>query len=345
MIDTFHFIRPLWLVALPLLWWICWWLQRHRQRSGWQHHCDGELLPHILIGSAARRSALPIVLLWLAATLPPIALAGPTWQEQPQPIFRQQSALVILLDLSQSMNAADLKPNRLTRARLKITDLLRDRREGQTALIVFAADAFTVVPLTEDNHTITALLGSLQPELMPAQGSRPERAIELGVQLFQQAGAKQGMLLLVTDDDAPQQAQAAARAAHQAGYDLAVLGVGRAEGAPIPLAQGGFVKDSNGQMVLPRLNSSALKTLAQAGGGLYHPLTIDNRDLDTLLSALETSTEDPQQESRHSTTKHWQDEGPWLLWPLAVLAAVGFRRGWLMMLCLLVWAAATDPRS
>jgi Ca-activated chloride channel family protein len=264
-----------------------------------------------------------------------LALAGPVWEREPQPLFRQQSALVVLFDLSRSMQAADLKPSRFLRARLKVEDLLRQRKEGQTALIVFAADAFTVTPLTEDRHTIEALIKSLEPGMMPVQGSDPARAIRLGLDLLQQAGAKHGRLLLVTDEDRPESTLDAARQVADLGFELAVLGVGTAEGAPIPQADGGFVKDPFGNMVLPQLNVAGLQRLANAGGGPYQTISVTDADLQRLLSGLDDQQGQPGKSSL-VTNDLWREEGFWLLWPLLLLAASAFRRGWLLVFALIL---------
>lgn len=243
--NEFHFLRPDWFWLLPPLALLLFWLWRHQLRSrSWQAVCDSQLLPYLLLGRSQRRRNWPLHLILLSLLLTVIALAGPTWERLPQPLFRQHSALVILFDLSASMNVADLKPSRLIRAQLKIDDILSQRREGQTALVVFAGDAFTVTPLTDDSRTIAALLDSLEPGLMPTFGSRPELAIKQGRRLLQQAGLAKGDLLLITDDDQPETAMAEATQLHQDGYRLSVLGVGTKAGAPIPLADGGFFKDS-----------------------------------------------------------------------------------------------------
>ncbi len=341
--SSFHFLRPEWFWALLPLCLLLFWIARRQLRSrSWQAVCDPELLPHLLLGRSVRRANWPLWLLLLGLLLAVIALAGPVWQRQPQPLFRQQSALVILFDLSRSMQVADLKPSRFLRARLKLEDLLRQRKEGQTALIVFAADAFTVTPLTEDRHTIEALLKSLDPEMMPAQGSDPARAITLGQELLQQAGLKSGRLLLVTDEDRPESALEAARGLAALGFELEVLGVGSAEGAPIPQPGGGFFKDAQGNLVLPQLNQPGLQALATAGGGNYQTLRIDDGDLRALLAGLDDhrldhldQTESADQSSS-VTGDLWLEEGIWLLWPLVLLAALAFRRGWLLVLCLML---------
>ncbi len=265
-----------------------------------------------------------------------LALSGPVWKRQPQPLFRQQSALVILFDLSRSMEVADLRPSRFLRARLKIADLLRPRKEGQTALIVFAADAFTVTPLTEDRHTIESLLESLDPELMPVQGSNLTRAMQRGAELLRQAGLQQGRLLLVTDEDRPELSLDAARQLKQQGFELAVLGIGSSEGAPIPQPGGGFFKDGQGDLVLPKLNAAGLRQLATAGGGNYQQLSVDDTDLRSLLAGLGEHRFDQPGQPAAATGDRWREEGVWLLWPVVFLAALAFRRGWLLVWTLLL---------
>jgi Ca-activated chloride channel family protein len=335
--TAFHFLRPGWFLVLPPLLALLLWAWRKQLRSrSWQQVCDPHLLPHLLLGRSRRRANWPLWLLLPGALLAVTALAGPAWHRQPQPLFRQQSALVILLDLSRSMAAADLKPNRLQRARLKVEDLLNLRREGQTALIAFAGDAFAVTPLTDDRNTIRALLQSLDPDLMPVQGSEPQRAIELGLQLLQQAGLKRGRLLLITDEDRPERSMDAARRLSQQGGELAVLGIGTVEGAPIPLAGGGFFKDDRGDLVLPGLDEPGLRRLAAAGGGSYRRLSIDDGDLRGLLAGLENHRLDQAEQAAGKTGQRWREEGVWLLWPLILLAALAFRRGWLLLVALIL---------
>ncbi len=335
--TAFHFLRPSWFLVLPLLLGLLWLLWRRRLQSrSWQDVCDPELLPHLLLGRSRRRAHWPLWLLLAGLIVTVTALAGPAWQKQPQPLFRQQSALVILFDLSRSMTAGDLKPSRLVRARLKIKDILRQRREGQTALIVFAGDAFVVTPLTDDQNTIESLLSSLDAEMMPVQGSEPGRALEMGAELLQRAGLPTGTLLLVTDEDRPQRVEDVARKLRQQGLRLAILGVGTPEGAPIPLPDGGFFKDRDGNLVLPRLEETGLRQLARVAGGDYRRLSVDDSDFHSLLSELESRRLDRSEQSTTRLGDHWQEAGVWLLWPLALLAAVGFRRGWLAVLALLL---------
>jgi Ca-activated chloride channel family protein len=249
-------------------------------------------------------------------------------------VYRTHAALVIALDLSRSMDAQDLKPSRLARARLKLLDLLDRRSEGQTALIVYAAQPFVVSPLTNDAKTIAALVDSLATELMPAQGSRADRALALAADLLRQAGMTTGDVLLITDGASERDASAAA-AVRANGLRVSVLGVGTIEGAPIPLATGGLYTDDRGEIVVAKLDDEALAAIARSGGGRYSAMRVDEADLDAVTPAPGASA-GSQTEQASLSADLWREEGPWLLLPLALLGALAFRRGWIGVVILLV---------
>jgi len=336
----FHFLRPWWWLLLPLLLIVLWLLRRRRLQSRrWQNVCDEQLLPHLLIsesGTRQRRGLLLIV--GLSGLLSIAALAGPAWKQLEQPVFRDQSALVLMLDLSRSMDATDVKPTRLTRARLKLIDILKQRKEGQSALIVYAADAFVVSPLTEDGETIIAQVSSLKTGLMPQQGSRPDLAIDMAQQLLTQAGALRGELLLISDglENVPPDAlQSSISELTQSGYRLSILAVGGAAGAPIALPDGGFLKDSSGAIVIPRLDEAGLRELALQGGGHYQAMRVDDLDITTLLDSARLTSESELEESQGFKADQWREEGPWLLLLLLPMVLMAFRRGHLLIVCLM----------
>ncbi|MCK9172793.1 MAG: VWA domain-containing protein, partial [Desulfuromonas thiophila] len=338
-LRQFHWVRPAWLLLLPLA---LLWLWRWRPASAltlWQRLCDDALLPHALVGplAAGRRERLWLL---LAVLLLVLTLAGPSWRRQPVPLYRDNSALVVLLDLSPSMLAADLPPNRLVQARLKLTELLRQRHEGQTALVVFAADAFSVVPLTEDVRTIELLLPSLTPALLPRPGSAPQRALELGLELLRQAGSERADLLLVTDEDQPQIALEMARTLRRQGHRLHVLAVGTTAGAPVPATDGGFVRQADGALLLARPDHAALQALAAAGGGRCLPLQLVSGATD--LAFLQPDGVATAAQATPEQTALWRDEGIWLLWPLTLVLLLCWRRGLLWLLPLLLWPAGAQ---
>jgi Ca-activated chloride channel family protein len=336
-LHNFHFLRPWWLLALaclPLLWLA---LKRQGSDAGaWRGAIDAHLLQHLLVaGDELRATQLPR---WLAAaawTLACIALAGPAWEQLPQPLFQNRAARVFALELSSTMSAQDVKPSRYERARYKIADLLKRSGDMQTALIAYAGDAFVVAPLTDDANTVANLLDALEPSVMPAPGNDTGRAIDLGAKLIEQAGLQGGELLLLADAPSDN-ALAAARRARDAGVRVSVLGIGTAQGAPVALPQGGFLKNDAGDIVLPKLATSALAELAQAGGGRYAPVSMDSGDMDAVLAASPARSA-AQARTTQVTTTRFRDRGPWLLLALMPLVAFGFRRGWLMLLpCVLM---------
>ena len=242
MLAEFHFLRPEWLFGVPAIVVLAVLLARGRLGAGnWRNVIDAALIPHVLSQTPGRGSDHRWWLLGLAGVLACVALAGPAWQRIEQPVFRAEQALVVALDLSRSMDAQDVAPSRLRRAKLKVLDMLERRKSGQTALVVYSANAFTVTPLTTDTDTIASLVNSLSTDIMPSRGSYPEIAISKGQQLLDQAGVAFGEVLLITDGGSSPAASARARELKSAGYSLSVLGVGTTEGAPIPRQSGGFV--------------------------------------------------------------------------------------------------------
>ena len=326
-LSEFHFIRPYWLWALLPAAALLVMLLRHKlSRGNWASVCDLALLPFLLQETPAKASRKSLVLGSIMALLAIIALAGPTFQRLPSPVFRNESALVIALDLSRSMDAGDIKPSRLIRARYKIADLLKRRKDGQTALLVYAGDAFTVTPLTDDTETIASQLEALTTDIMPAQGSHAETALDQAVQLLHQAGLPKGEIVLITDGVETDAALTAMKKLHD--YHVSVLGVGTAEGAPIVLPNGGFLKDEQGAIVVPKLDEAPLAALAGAGGGVYHKITADDSDIEAVLAKLDTPIAEAQGQTENPLLIDlWDDLGPWVVLAVLPLAALSFRRG------------------
>ena len=258
-LAAFHWLRPWWLLALLPMGLLVLALWRQRSSSGdWQQVIDRALLPLLTTDDNQPLQRWPLVLLaagWLLAIL---ALAGPSWQQLPQPVYQRQDALIIALDLSPSMYAQDLAPSRLEQAKREIRDILKRRQEGLTALIAYAGDAHVVVPLTDDTHTIELLLPALNPAMMPLAGSDPMPALQLAAELAGRSQAQRLQTLLITDGIYASDFAAIDALVAQTGMNLAVLGIGTAAGAPIPLPQGGFLKNAAGEMIVARLDAEAL---------------------------------------------------------------------------------------
>ena len=322
----FHFIRPTWLLAmLPYLVIIVFMLRNKLSRGNWSAVCDADLLPYLLQEKPSQNNRWVLTSSAIAAFLVIVALAGPSWQRIPSPVFRNESALVIALDLSRSMDAEDIKPSRLIRARYKIADILKKRKDGQTALLVYSGAAFTVTPLTDDTETIASQLTALTTDIMPSEGDNAELVLNKAVDLFKQAGLQKGQILLVTDGVDVDKTKSAATALEN--YSLSILGIGTTEGAPIALSSGGFLKDERGSIVIPKLNTSDLAKLAQQGNGVYQSISTDDSDILALLSALEQPLQQQGKENKNLLLDQWEDKGPWLLLLVLPLAALNFRKG------------------
>lgn len=333
-LAEFHFLRPYCLLILIPYALVAVLMIRNKLNQGnWSSVCDAALLPYLLQKEAIHQSRWPLLAGIIAAFLVILALAGPTWDRLPSPAFRNDAALIIVLDLSRSMDAGDVKPSRLTMARFKIADILKQRKDGQTALLVYAGDAFTVTPLTNDTETIISQLSALNTEIMPSEGSNTSAALEKATELFKQSGLQKGHILLVTDGVEVDNSLAAVNALDN--YKLSVLGVGTAEGAPIALAGGGFLKDRQGAIIVPKLDQSALEKLASTGHGNYQTLSASDEDIQSLLSAMEASKQQAGNASNQAIDI-WHDRGPWLLLLVLPLAALSFRKGVLCFALLLI---------
>ncbi|KAF3977483.1 MAG: VWA domain-containing protein [Methylococcales symbiont of Iophon sp. n. MRB-2018] len=341
-IADFHFIRPYWLLALlPATYFFISLVNHKLNRGSWSLVCDPELAPFVLQDRVVKRSLLSLTVtslaIFLATFLLIISLAGPAWERIPSPVFRNDAALVIALDLSRSMDAADVTPSRLSRARFKVADILKQRKDGQTALIVYAADAFIVTPLTEDNETIISQISALTTDIVPSQGSNTKLAIEKAVELLKQSGLQKGDILLVTDAVDLDNTVDAVQALDA--YRLSILAVGTKEGAPIKNRRGGFVKDGAGNIVVPRLNEQELSQLANKGNGLYLKISNDDSDINALMEHFDNTMETEYGGSKNNNLflNQWDEKGPWLLMLVLPLAALGFRRGLLSfaLLCLM----------
>ena len=330
----FHFVRPFWLLLLPVCFWLVWRLASGSANAGrWRAWVDEALQPLVLTAAASAVRGRRWLLSGAAAacTLAILALAGPTWERMPVPALRSSEALVVVLDLSRSMDAGDVEPSRLERAKLKLLSLLQRRDSGQTGLVVFSAHAFTVTPLTTDTRTIAALVSSLSSDIMPSRGSYPEAGIVRAAQLLRQAAASRGEILLVSDSGVSPAAVELARELRGEGMTLHVMAVGTAQGGPIPQAGGGFLSDGRGQVVVNRVNQGALQRLAEAGGGRFAVLTPDDRDLDRLLAGTSASAGVLADDGEELRTEIWRDQGVWLVLLLLPLLALSFRRGWVVV--------------
>lgn len=346
--ESFHFLRPLWLLAIPAMLPMLWLALRSRAASrAWQRVCDPELLAALLSRGEAAASRWPGVLLAVGWTVACIAAAGPTWERLPQPAYESPSSSVLVVNLSPSMDAADVAPSRLGRARFEVTDALAGLADEHLALVIFSEEPFTVTPLADDPAVIGAQVPVLETSLMPGRGTRVDRAIDHAAELLSRAAAVNGRILLISDSagDDPQAAVDAAARAAAAGVRVSVLGVGTEEGAPVP-ARRGFLRDTLGNPVTARLERAALEQIARAGHGHFAVATADDGDLHAVMPPSEPLPGFGGELTQSGVrTDVWRDMGAALLAIPLLLAPFAFRKGWASALLLVALAggAVTAP--
>ena len=326
MIEAFHFLRPFWLLALPLLG-VIWWLVRRLLVRNME---VGDLIaPHLRAaltvnsGKGSRLKAVDGMI--LSGCLLALAAAGPTWTQTPSPWFSETAPLVIAVEVSDSMRANDVLPTRLDRARFKILDLIAARTGARTAIIAYAGSAHIVVPPSSDLAVLKPLLESLDPAVMPVAGARAATVLPLALQLLADE-ARRGSILFVNDGFNTEDAAALGEFARQPdapGLFALVVGTERGgvalmpDGSPVPGAAGGRLDT--------RVDAGLLSEVESASGMVITRMRNDGSDLRLLLARIAShlaQAADPDSQ--------WQDEGWWLLWPAGLLMLLWFRRGWTM---------------
>ena len=313
--ETFHFLRPLWLLAiLPVGILLALALRRERTGNSWSTLVDPHLLRHLVVREQHGRHRWPLyvaALAWLATS---VALAGPSWEKTTIPGETGQMPTVIAIDMANSMDETDLSPSRLARARYEIFDLLAANADQQNALIVYAEEPFVAVPLTEDIQVIEEMVPLLATDLMPGAGSRPDRAIREAADLLKQAESGSGQIILLSDRAEALPADLrAARAARAEGFRVSAIGFGQQD--------------------------AGLREIVAAGGGQFAQTRADRLDTDSLL--VEPVAYGFGEQDSQLTLEVWKDAGIWLVFIPLLLAPLAFRRGWLLMLFLALSLGAT----
>lgn len=334
-LGNFHFLRPFWFFALVPFTWLAYLLwQKGSQSTGLETYINQQLLKHLTFKESVSVSRYPLIGLYLAWCMSIFILAGPTWKKLPQTTFESEAAVVVLLDLSPSMQAEDIKPSRIVRAHLKIQDLLRERKDGLTALIAYAGEAHIVTPFTDDTATISNLLSTLTPGILPLPGSNPEMAIELAEALIKSSKLNKASILLLTDDMASSSIKPMSKSL-SSHNDLTVIGVGTDEGAAIPY-KGDFLKDEQNNKVISKRSSATLQQLANATNGYYLPIQANNSDIDFYTQLLEQRfSNNSQKES--ITGDAWFEFGQLFILLLLPFALFAFRRGVLLSVFLMAY--------
>ncbi|HGY54832.1 MAG TPA: VWA domain-containing protein [Caldithrix abyssi] len=322
--QYFHFLRPCWLLgilAAPLLYFIT------QKRLGadyqWRNIIAPHLLEHLKVRPAASAKFRPIHLISLFIILAALALAGPAWQREPSPFSEDKAPLVIALDLSQTMDAVDIAPTRLERAKLKITDLLQLRQGARTALLVYAGSAHTVLPFTDDPALLNMYIESLSTHIMPSKGKAPQKALKLAASLLDKSEIP-GTILFFTDGISGKYAAQFTQYMQTSRNQIAVLAFGTREGGPIQTGKNRFLT-KNGRRVMAPFDYEGLHTLSQKADIPVIGSTVDDNDVERLQRSIQTHLQAALAEDE---SLRWRDNGYYLLFPIVLLAALWFRKGW-----------------
>ncbi|MBR1809766.1 MAG: VWA domain-containing protein [Paludibacteraceae bacterium] len=268
----FAHIELLWLLLLIPVFVAAYIWYTRRKRRQLSEFGDPELIEQLMPNASRTRPHIKFALLMSALTLLIFAAARPQYGTKEQTVKRQGIEVMFALDISNSMLAEDVAPNRLERAKQMLAKLVDKMQDDKVGLIVFAGDAFVQLPITADYVSAKMFMQTIQPDLIKTQGTAIGAAINTSVRAFgeNQSEASRVIILITDGENHEDDAKTAAQEAKQKGIEVVVVGIGKPEGTPIPIAgTNNFMKDRQGNVVVSRLNEDMCKEIAAAGGGLY----------------------------------------------------------------------------
>ena len=285
-------LNLLWLLPLAAVTLV---IQSRKKKRTLEAFADAHLLPRLTAQDHRGRRFIKAMLLLLSLGLMLFALAGPRWGSHYEEVSQKGVDIMLLIDVSPSMLVEDIAPNRLERARREILDFIRVVQGDRLGLIAFSGAAFIQCPLTLDYAALEMFLGALQPDLIPVPGTDLGAAIEMGISAFDAESATDKVILLITDgEDNEKRGFNAARQAAAKDVKIFVFGIGDVGGGPIPETDGGggFKKDSQGKLILSKLEEEGLREIAAQTGGTYVRSVAGDLDLDILyFDGIKSSTQ------------------------------------------------------
>lgn len=312
-LQHFHFLRPYWLLLLlPFVWFLKSLSQRDDTLAHWRKLMSPEILKHLTVQGNNNSPLSPRTSTWIMVVIITIILAGPSWTQQPSPLSEDQSALVIALDVSESMQQTDLQPSRLLRAKQKIIELLALRGDSNTALIAFSGSAHVVMPVTNDSEMIRHFLDALDTKIMPTQGKAPQSILPLAAELLRPSQVP-GTVLLI-GDGASQETQTAFQSFFQThNHQLIIWGIGDAT----------LTNNIDSDSTIIPIQTEQLATIASASNGRFLTLTHDKQDVIDVERYIQNNLTIVDDGSRP-----WYDAGYPLVFIIALVFLLWFRQGW-----------------
>lgn len=316
-LQYFHFLRPWWLLALlPLVALVLAQLKQRDILGQWRQVIAEHLLPNMIVARDKNPWQGPIGAMALISIVLSVALAGPSWEKRASPFSEDNAALVIALDVSESMDQNDIQPSRLQRAKQKISDLLALRGDSYTGLIAYAGSAHTVIPLSNDRRVISHFLDAISSSMMPRSGKLPEAVLPVTDRLLSEWEVP-ATLLVIGDGATEAAVQAFEQYFQQSPHQLLVWGIGMTQQQLDEQSTDGYRAST-----VP-LQESMLKRLATQSNGLYQAMTIDKSDIERIYQRVDNYFLLAEDDSRP-----WVDAGYWLVFPLMLLFVQWFRKGW-----------------
>lgn len=274
-----------WLLTIPVFI-IGYILYTRRKRRQLAEFGDPELVSELMPDASQARPVVKFSLLMVALALLIMAAARPQYGQKEKTVKRQGIEVMIALDISNSMMAEDVAPNRLDRAKQMLSKMIDRMVDDKVGLVVFAGEAYTQLPITCDYVSAKMFLNTITPALIPTQGTAIGAALETSIRSFgsQESDAGRAIILITDGENHEDDAIAAAKHARELGIQVFVVGIGKPEGSPIPIAgTNNYIKDRSGQVVVSRLNEDMCQQIAQAGNGIY--VRCDNTN--TAMRALQ----------------------------------------------------------
>ena len=274
-----------WLLTIPVFI-IGYILYTRRKRRQLAEFGDPELVSELMPDASKARPVVKFSLLMVALALLIMAAARPQYGQKEKTVKRQGIEVMIALDISNSMMAEDVAPNRLDRAKQMLSKMIDRMVDDKVGLVVFAGEAYTQLPNTCDYVSAKMFLNTITPALIPTQGTAIGAALETSIRSFgsQESDAGRAIILITDGENHEDDAIAAAKHARELGIQVFVVGIGKPEGSPIPIAgTNNYIKDRSGQVVVSRLNEDMCQQIAQAGNGIY--VRCDNTN--TAMRALQ----------------------------------------------------------
>ena len=274
-----------WLITIPVCV-IAYIIITKRKQRQLREFGDPELMAQLMPDASKSRPIVKFTLLMVALTLLIVAAARPQYGQQEKTVKRQGIEVMVALDISNSMLAEDVAPNRLDRAKQMLSKMIDNMTDDKVGLVVFAGEAFTQLPITCDYVSAKMFLNTISPKLIPTQGTAIGVALQTAIRSFgsQESDAGRAIILITDGENHEDDATAVAKQAQELGIQVFVIGIGKPEGSPIPVpGTNDYIKDRSGQVVVSRLNEEMCQEIAQAGKGAY--VRCDNTN--TAMRALQ----------------------------------------------------------